>query len=54
MVRYRKVKKWGNSYVIVLDSTDVKDLNLSVGTEIDIEDCVKRKSNSTKSKEGKK
>jgi antitoxin component of MazEF toxin-antitoxin module len=44
MVRYRQVKKWGNSLVIVLDRTDVIDLNIKVGDLIDVEDAIKNTS----------
>jgi antitoxin component of MazEF toxin-antitoxin module len=44
MVRYRVVKKWGNSFVIVLKMSDIRDLNLKMGDLIDIEDAVKQKS----------
>lgn len=38
--RYRKIRRWGNSLVIVLKPTDESDLNLKVGDLIDIEDAV--------------
>lgn len=42
--RYRKVRRWGNSLVIVLKPTDEQDLNLKIGDLIDIEDAVKKTS----------
>jgi antitoxin component of MazEF toxin-antitoxin module len=42
--RYRKVRRWGNSLVIILKPTDEQDLNLKVGDLIDIEDAVRRSS----------
>ena len=44
MARYREVKKWGNSLVIVLQVLDIKDLNIKEGDLIDIEDAVRTKS----------
>ena len=38
MARLREIKQWGNSLVLVFTSTDVKDLGLEEGQEIDIED----------------
>jgi antitoxin component of MazEF toxin-antitoxin module len=40
MARFREVKKWGNSIVVVLTSVDVSDLNISEGDMIDIEDSL--------------
>jgi antitoxin component of MazEF toxin-antitoxin module len=40
MARFRKVKKFGNSYVIALFSKDLEDLNLKEGDEVDIEEAV--------------
>ena len=37
--RFRKIKKWGNSFVVVLNSIDVKDLGIKEGDSIDISDC---------------
>lgn len=42
--RYRKIRRWGNSLVIVLKPTDELDLNLKVGDLIDIEDAVRKTS----------
>ncbi len=42
MVRYRKIKKYGNTWVIKLDTSDVKDFGLQEGDEVDIEDFVKK------------
>lgn len=37
--RFRTIKKWGNSLVIVLNSIDVKDIGIKEGDQIDISDC---------------
>ena len=37
-MRYRKIKKYGNSFVITLTMADIKDLGLSKGDLVDIED----------------
>lgn len=37
--RFRTIKKWGNSLVIVLNSVDIKDLGIKTGDQIDISDC---------------
>ena len=42
--RYREIKQWGNSLVIVLNPADRQDLNLKVGDLIDIEDAVRKTS----------
>jgi len=39
-MRKRRVRKYGNTFVIPLTSMDMKDLELSEGDEIDIEDLV--------------
>ena len=39
MERYRKVRKWGNSLVILLTKFDVKDFGIEEGDMINIEDC---------------
>lgn len=44
MVRYRQVKKWGNSLIILLQSIDIKDLNVKEGDWIDIEEAIIYKS----------
>jgi len=38
--RYRKIKKYGNSYVIFLKSIDMIDLNIKENDEADISDIV--------------
>ena len=38
--RFRSIRKWGNSLVIVLRPSDEMDLNIKVGDMIDIEDAV--------------
>lgn len=43
MVRYRKIKMYGNTWVIPLNSIDVKDFNLKLGDEVDIEDMLERR-----------
>ena len=50
MTRYREVRKWGNSLVIVLTASDVKDLNIKLGDMINIEDAVIKTSISKQSK----
>lgn len=40
MVRYRKIRKWGNSFAIMLLKSDVQDLNVKEGDYLDLEDCV--------------
>jgi len=36
--RFRTIKKWGNSLVVVLNSIDIKDLGIKEGDQIDISD----------------
>jgi len=38
--RYRKIKKWGNSLVVVFNSADVTDLGIKDGDYFDITDGV--------------
>ena len=40
MVRYRQVKKYGNTWIIKLETIDVKDFDLKEGDMVDIEDLV--------------
>jgi antitoxin component of MazEF toxin-antitoxin module len=40
MARYRTIRKYGNTFIIPLTRTDVEDLNLKEGVEIDVEDLV--------------
>ena len=40
MVRYRRIRKYGNTYIIPLYNSDIKDLDLEVGDIIDIDDIV--------------
>lgn len=47
MERYRKVKKYGNSYIISLSKVDLKDLNLKEGDEVDIQ-YIKKNENKNK------
>ena len=35
-MRKRKIRKIGNSYYVKLEQTDMKDLNLEVGGEVEI------------------
>ena len=42
-MRLRQVVKWGNSFVIRLKPSDMKDLGLSEKDEVDIDDIVKYK-----------
>jgi len=44
MTRYREVKKYGNSLAIALTSSDLIDLNIKIGDQIDIDDAVRKKS----------
>jgi len=38
--RFRKIRKWGNSMVVVLSSVDIKDLNIKEGDWMDISDAL--------------
>ena len=56
-MRKRRVQKYGNTWIIKLDTTDVKDFGLVEGDEVDIDDlCLlrqevtKRKKNDRNSK----
>ena len=40
MVRLREVKKYGTTWIVKLEPTDMDDLGLKVGDKIDIEDVV--------------
>ena len=42
MPRWREVKKYGNSYVILLAPNDMNDLNLKLEDFVDIENIQKR------------
>ena len=42
-MRYRPIKKYGGTFIITLSSADVKDFELKVGDEVDIEDMIKNK-----------
>lgn len=37
MTRYRKIKKIGNSYFIPISKSDMRDLDLKEGSEIDLD-----------------
>lgn len=43
MARYRKIRKWGCSSVILIHQEDMNDLNLKVGDFVDIEKIEKLK-----------
>jgi len=44
MARYRTIKQYGNTWVITLKTSDIKDLNLKKGDEADIENIkIKKK-----------
>ena len=38
--RFRQIKKWGNSMVVVLSSVDVKDLNIKEKDWMDISNAL--------------
>ena len=42
-MRYRIIKKYGNTFVITLTRSDVKDFCLKEGDEVNIEDMIKNK-----------
>ncbi|KKN65927.1 hypothetical protein LCGC14_0476300 [marine sediment metagenome] len=42
-MRLRKIKKYGNTFVIPLTVTDMKDLKFKDGDQVDIERLVKSK-----------
>ncbi len=42
-MRYRPIKKYGGTFIITLSSADVKDFELKVGDEVDIEDIIKNR-----------
>lgn len=39
-MRLRKIKKYGNTWVVILTMADVKDFDLKEGQEADIEDMM--------------
>jgi hypothetical protein len=39
-MRIRKIKQYGNTYVIALKPSDLTDLNLKVGNSVDIGEIV--------------
>lgn len=41
-MRLRKVKKWGDSFVIKLSRDDLRDLNINLGDEVDIDKLLKK------------
>lgn len=43
MPRWREIKKYGNSYVILLTQYDLKDLDAEPGDLVDIDDAIIRK-----------
>jgi len=40
MARIRTIGRYGNAWVIKINPTDVKDLQLREGDEVDIEDII--------------
>jgi len=40
MARYRQIKKYGNTFVIAIFHSDMKDLKLSEGDIVDLDDIV--------------
>jgi len=44
MSRWRKIKRYGNSIIILLSKNDLKDLNIEPGDLMDIEDVQIKKS----------
>ena len=47
-MRKRTIKKYGNTWVIKLDTSDVKDFDLKEGQEVDIDDLALIKQESKK------
>ena len=43
MTRPRKIKKWSGTSIIRLTSSDMQDLGLKIGDEIDVEGLAKLK-----------
>lgn len=41
-MRLRTIKKYGNTFVVTLTTADVKDFNLKIGQEVDIEEMMKK------------
>ena len=37
--RWRKIRKWGNSHIIVIRTLDMKDLHWTPDGYLDISDC---------------
>ncbi len=48
MVRYRKIRKYDNGWVIRLLQQDISDLNLEDGQEVDIDDLAPKTKNEVK------
>ncbi len=42
-MRLRPIKLYGNTFVVTLTRSDVKDFELKEGDEVDIEDIMKNK-----------
>lgn len=40
MVRYREIKKYGDTWIIKLEPIDAKDFEIKVGDMVDIENAV--------------
>tara|TARA_Y100000034_G_scaffold34856_1_gene42785 strand:- start:260 stop:424 length:165 start_codon:yes stop_codon:yes gene_type:complete len=41
MKKIREIKRWGNTCVIILNTTDLKDMELKEGDNVDISDLIK-------------
>ncbi len=52
-MRYRRIRKWGNSWVIILTSSDAKDFQI-FDSEIDIESSLLRFQKERKQEEKQK
>ncbi len=42
-MRYRLIRKYGNTHVIVLTKADVKDFEIKAGQEVEVEDMMVNK-----------
>lgn len=49
-MRIRKIKKYGDSYIIRLSPTDIQDFKLEIGDAIDIDNVVFLKKKKEKDK----
>lgn len=41
-MRLRKIKAWGGTQVVPLTASDMKDLDLKIGDEVDVSDLIKK------------